>query len=86
MIAVRDAGANDADAVRATITASFGRSDEADLVSHLLAETVVLASLVACDDTGVIGYVLFSEVRIDGDRPGTLARAIPGLDHGRVRA
>lgn len=77
-VVVREERAGDAAGVRDTIESAFGRSEEADLVDRLRARAVVIASLVACDDDGrVVGHALFSEVRVEGERPGRLASLAP---------
>lgn len=77
-VVIREERAGDAAGVRDTIESAFGRSDEADLVDRLRAGAVVIASLVACDDESrVVGHALFSEARVDGERPGTLASFAP---------
>jgi putative acetyltransferase len=51
--------------VRSVIEAAFGRPDEADLVDNLHAEGVVLLSLVAEAEHGIVGHVLFSRMLIE---------------------
>lgn len=65
---VRPEGPDDARAVRAVNVAAFPTSEEADIVDALRAAHAVLLSLVAEEDSVVIGHILFSPVAID--RPG----------------
>ncbi len=52
-------------AVRAVVTAAFGRTDEADLVEQLRGSEHALTSLVAEADGQIIGHILFSRMWID---------------------
>ena len=54
--------------------AAFGRSDEADLIENLRAESVVLLSLVAELDNQIVGHILFSRMTIE-----TPEAAIPAV-------
>lgn len=77
-VVIREERADDAAGVRETIESAFGRPDEADLVDRLRARAGIIAALVACDDGGrIVGHALFSEVRVEGERPGTLASLAP---------
>jgi putative acetyltransferase len=52
-------------AVHSINEAAFGRPCEADLVDSLRSEGVVLVSLVAELDNGVVGHILFSRMFIE---------------------
>ncbi|WP_435154324.1 GNAT family N-acetyltransferase [Haladaptatus sp. DFWS20] len=57
----------DTEAIRAVVTAAFGRSDEADLVDVLRESSAYCSniSLVAHLDGDIVGYVMFAEVTLD---------------------
>lgn len=56
----------DAPAVRDIHERAFGRAAEADIVDALRAAGAITLSLVAEEDGGVIGHVLFSPVTVRG--------------------
>ena len=64
-------------AVRAVVEEAFGRRDEADLVERLCESDGIICSLAAVEGDAVIGHVLFSAVRVTGERGGTLASLAP---------
>lgn len=71
-ITMRYATAADADAIDAVIRAAFaetefGHQGEADLVRMLEADGDVVTSLVAEFDGQIVGHVLFSRMRVEGD-------------------
>ena len=51
--------------VRRVICAAFPSTDEADLVDALRANDKLTASLVACDESQLVGHIAFSPVSID---------------------
>lgn len=64
-------------AVRGVVEEAFGRRDEADLVERLFDSATIVCSLAASEGADVVGYVLFSDVRVEGERPGILASLAP---------
>ncbi|MBE9076105.1 N-acetyltransferase [Romeria aff. gracilis LEGE 07310] len=73
MISVRAETSNDYDAVRHVIVdaftpSEFGHHGEADLVEQLRDRCDCLLSLVAVEDSGVIGHILFSPVSVRNGR------------------
>lgn len=70
---VRDASPADIGAIRAVVTAAFGRPDEADLVDRLRGDGDSLAELVADTDAGIAGHILFSRLGIGGIAGAALA-------------
>ena len=60
-MAIREERPGDHAAIRAVVTAAFGRADEADLVDALRANGDSVLSLVAEEDR-IIGHVLFSRM------------------------
>jgi putative acetyltransferase len=63
---VRPEGPEDLEAVRRVNTEAFGRTGEADLVDALRAHGKAVVSLVALEEGGVAGHILFSPVEVDG--------------------
>lgn len=59
---LRPAMESDAEAVRATVAAAFGRTDEADLVDRLRADGDAVVSLVAEDEGKVVGHLTLSRM------------------------
>lgn len=81
---VRDATESDSQAIRDIILSAFGTEqgeEIADLVATLLTDPSAqpLLSLVAVADEKVVGHILFSNARIDGDTTQTRARIIAPL-------
>ncbi len=64
---IRAERAGDEDGVRRVNEAAFGRPDEAALVDALRAAGAVIASLVAADEDGVVGHILFSPATLTAD-------------------
>lgn len=64
-LVVRDAVAQDLDAIKALHRRAFGGGGEAALVDELHASDAALVSLVALAGRDVVGHVLFSEVRVE---------------------
>lgn len=60
---IREEASGDAAAIRRVIVAAFGRQAEADLVDALRSAGDAAVSLVAEDDTGIVGHVLFSKLQ-----------------------
>jgi len=58
----RDEQPEDIAAIHAVVTAAFGQPAEADLVDRLRADGDSAISLVAVDDSGIVGHVLFSKM------------------------
>ena len=67
MVTVRDARAEDSDAIRELHVAAFPTAAEADLVERLRSAGDALISLVAIDELRVIGHVLFSRMDVEAD-------------------
>lgn len=67
MIAIRAERAEDVPAIRRVNEVAFGRSDEADLVDALRGSDAWLPefSLVAEEESGIVGHALFSLVQLD---------------------
>ncbi len=55
---------------------AFGRPDEADLVDNLRKEGVILASLVAELEEGIVGHILFSRMYIETQNQSIPAAAL----------
>ncbi len=64
-IRFENGNADEPRAVHAINEAAFGRPDEAGLVDSLRAEGVVLVSLVAELDHGIVGHILFTRMFIE---------------------
>ena len=64
---IRSQTAGDDSAVRQVNQTAFPTPDEAALVERLRAEADPVVSLVAEDDSGVVGHILFSPVSLDAD-------------------
>jgi len=71
---IRPEQPSDLTQIRVINEAAFGRSDEADLIENLRAESVVLLSLVAELDNQIVGHILFSRMTIE-----TPEAAIPAV-------
>jgi putative acetyltransferase len=59
---IREERPGDHAAIRAVVTAAFGRAGEADLVDALRADGDSVLSLVAEEEAQIIGHVLFSRM------------------------
>jgi len=69
-----DLGPKMREAIHALVAAAFGQADEADLVDRLRADGDALVELVAEDDGGIVGHILFSPLATDtGQRFAALA-------------
>ncbi len=66
-------------AVHSVNEAAFGRPDEADLVDNLRRAGVVLASVVAELDKGIVGHILFSRMSVETARGAISAAALAPL-------
>ena len=64
--AIRPATIADLEAIRRVQTAAFGRPDEAELALRVIAKVRGCVSLVAEQDGGIVGHVLFSPVHVEG--------------------
>jgi putative acetyltransferase len=87
MIAIRAERAEDVPAIRQVNEAAFGRPAEADLVDALRGTDAWLPefSLVAEEESGIVGHALCSLVRLD-DGPHLLSLAPMAVDPDRQRA
>ena len=65
MISLRTAEPEDSAAIRAVLLRAFETPQEADLVEALRAEGCVILELVAENDEGVTGHILYSELPIE---------------------
>ena len=65
--------------IRQVNEAAFGGTEEADLIESLRREGVVLLSLVAALDTGIVGHILFSRMAIDMPSGAAAAVALAPL-------
>ncbi|HEV2747641.1 MAG TPA: N-acetyltransferase [Allosphingosinicella sp.] len=75
-IAVRPAEARDASAIRAVHLAAFPDATEADLVGQLDKDGASVLSLVAEEDGEIVGHILMSRMRVEGDGRGFRALGI----------
>lgn len=66
-ITIRCEQISDRSEVRAVNEAAFGTPDEADLIDRLRAEDVVLLSLVALQNSGVVGHIVFSRMFVQAE-------------------
>ena len=67
MIIIREERPEDEEAVRAVNEKAFVQPDEADIVDCLQKSCPGLLSLVALDGDEVVGHILFSPAKIEGD-------------------
>jgi putative acetyltransferase len=67
MLILREESEADRTAVRAVNLAAFGQSEEADLVERLNAEVFPRLSLVAMEEGGLVGHLLFTPVTLEDD-------------------
>lgn len=68
MYQIRYEGPGDVDRVRELITMAFGGPDEARLVDAIRAPALdQILSLVATENESVVGHIMFSPVRIEGE-------------------
>ena len=74
MIAIAEEGPEHHAAVAAVRRVAFGGPYEADLAEWLRCDGLVAASLVALEDGGVVGHVLFSDLPVEVD--GAPVRAV----------
>ena len=65
MVTIRPEQPDDVPAVRRVHEAAFPTAEEANLVDRLRANGKAFVSLVAHDETGIIGHILFSPVTFD---------------------
>ena len=65
---IRNEQSQDRGDVRKVNESAFERPDEADLIDRLREEGVVLVSLVAEVDSGIVGHILFSRMSIETER------------------
>lgn len=66
-VRIRPEAGGDQKAIRAVHVAAFPTSQEADLVRRLHDDLDSIISLVAADNGQVIGHVLLSRMRVEGD-------------------
>jgi putative acetyltransferase len=64
-VIIRAETAADHSMIRQVNEAAFGGAEEADLIEALRTEGVVLVSVVAESDRGVVGHILFSRMSIE---------------------
>lgn len=74
MIGVREEQPRDRSAIREVNIRAFGQPEEADIVDRLRQNCTELLSLVAIRQDRVVGHILFSPVRIEGEN-----RAVHGM-------
>jgi putative acetyltransferase len=77
MIIIREERQGDAERIRAVNLAAFETTTEADLVDALRERATQLTSLVAEDDTKIIGHILFSPVTLENEPALTLLGLAP---------
>src|SRR5437868_12158977 len=65
MITIRNETPADIEAIRTVIERAFAGTDEAILVDRLRKAGKATISLVATEETSVVGHILFSPVRIE---------------------
>ena len=75
-VTIRTERAGDEDGVRRVNEAAFGRPGEAALVDALRAAGEVIASLVAEDEEGIVGHILFSPATLTADGAATAVAAL----------
>ena len=84
---IRHERAGDRELIRAVNESAFGRSDEADLIDRLRAERVILLSLVAENNSRIIGHILFSRMSVETAQGSVAAVALAPVavlpDHQR---
>jgi putative acetyltransferase len=66
-VRIRDETSADAEAVRAVLLAAFPTAAEADLVERLRAEGDCEIALVAEESGRIVGHILMSRMRVEGD-------------------
>ena len=64
MVTIRSEKPEDIEAIRNLIEAAFGQPAEADIVDRLRKNCPDTLSLVAEDETGIVGHILFSPAEI----------------------
>ncbi|MBN1235330.1 MAG: N-acetyltransferase [Methanotrichaceae archaeon] len=74
MIIIREERKKDREAIRAVNEKAFGQPAEASIVDKLRKSCPALLSLVALDGDEVVGHILFSPAKIEGD-----SKAIEGM-------
>ncbi len=66
---------------------AFGGASESELVDRLRRDGLIAVSLVACDDSDVVGHILFSDLAVSVDGRAVKAAALAPLavhpDHQR---
>lgn len=67
---IRPARKEDAEAISDLNTRAFGSPDEAEIVTQLTADEDSLLSLVAHDDSQILGHIQFFRVSVDGAETG----------------
>lgn len=77
MIIIREERPGDVERIRAVNLAAFETTTEADLVNALRERATQLISLVAEDDTKIIGHILFSPVTLENEPGLTLMGLAP---------
>jgi len=68
MISIREEQPGDHAAIRNLTTFAFGGPCEAQIIDALRSACPGLVSLVAVEDGRIVGYILFSQVTIEGTR------------------
>jgi len=68
MLSIREETPQDYEAIRQVNRLAFHQEEEGQIVDRLRADGLVVASLVAVEDGGVVGHILFSELLIETDR------------------
>ncbi len=66
-LVIREAQAADRDAIRDLVTQAFGQDAEARLVEALAADGDVVMEMVATHEGTLVGHVLFSRLRVEGE-------------------
>lgn len=73
---IREERPGDDDAIRRVNESAFGSPAEANLVAALRDGGYVIASLVAENETGIVGHILFSQLPIETERGPILAASL----------
>ena len=68
MLSIREETPQDYEAIREVNRLAFHQEEEGQIVDRLRADGLVIASLVAVEDGGVVGHILFSVLPIETDR------------------
>lgn len=87
MMVIVEENASQREQIAAIHRVAFGGDSESEIVDKLRRDGLIAVSLVACDDSDVIGHILFSDLAISVDERAVKAAALAPLavhpDHQR---